>query len=127
MKHRTKDEEKSLFLPTSSWSSSSLLHSERTLERIIPGNGVRSPHRRKRTRVPARLALFPHFIVCTKVRAPLTRNLILRSYDPDVRELFSDETGKTLSTNTNAHQHTERSHKRHHLDLDLLLPVMNEG
>src|SRR4029434_2420386 len=35
VKHRMEDEEKSLFLPTSSWSSSSLLHSERTLEGVM--------------------------------------------------------------------------------------------
>ncbi|CAB1427139.1 unnamed protein product [Pleuronectes platessa] len=53
VKHSTEDEEKSLFLLSSSWSSSSLLHSERTLERNIPGSAVQSPRWRRRTRAPA--------------------------------------------------------------------------
>ena len=73
VKHRTEDDEKSLFLLTSSWSSSSLLHSERTLERNIPGSGVRSPRRRRRTSEPARLPLLRRFTEWTSVRAPLTR------------------------------------------------------
>ena len=41
VKHKTEDEEKSLFLLTNSCSSSNLLHSDLTLERNIPGNGAR--------------------------------------------------------------------------------------
>ena len=43
VKHKTADEGKSLLFPNSSFNFSSLLSSERTLERNIPGKGVRNP------------------------------------------------------------------------------------
>ena len=47
--------------PNSSCNSSSLLGSERTLERNIPGKGVRNLRWRRRTRAPARFPLLRRF------------------------------------------------------------------
>uniref|UniRef100_A0A3B3HY65 SCAN box domain-containing protein n=1 Tax=Oryzias latipes TaxID=8090 RepID=A0A3B3HY65_ORYLA len=52
VKHKTQEVEKSLFLLSSTLSSSILLQSERTLERNIPGSAVRNPRRRRRTSAP---------------------------------------------------------------------------
>lgn len=57
----------------SNGSSSSLLHSERTLERNIPGSGVRWPRLRWRTSAPERLLLCQRFTAWAQVKAPLTK------------------------------------------------------
>ena len=72
VKHKTEGEWKSQFFHTSSWSSSSLLFSKHTLERNIPGNAVRAPRLRSRTRAPACLPLLRRFAASTKPRVALT-------------------------------------------------------